>query len=354
MITSLQMDRYGPISSIAWNNLGPINLVIGGNGTGKTTILKAMYSAIRAIEGYGRGDDDSSLTMLLSRKLRGVFQPGTLGNMVTKGAVDPLRFKLEMVPNKPGEIYRLRYNLGPDTHENPLRIKIGVKRRKDHSISPRNTHSIFLPAKEVLSLHKIIMKSRLEDKLTGFDDTYLDLAIALDTGSQVGKDFTAFSQARKALNSIVGGKVAYDETEGRWYFIRGTMKHPMSLTAEGIKKIGILDTLLSNRYLNMDSIVFIDEPEAALHPKAIASFLDILASLALANNRKGIQFFLASHSYYVVKKLHLIAQKQDISIPILHEEEGEWRCENLRDGMPTNGIINESIRLYEEEVDWAL
>jgi len=45
------------------------------------------------------------------------------------------------------------------------------------------------------------------------------------------------------------------------------------VTAEGIKKIAILDTLLGNRYLDTSSIVFIDEPEAALHPQAVSQSL---------------------------------------------------------------------------------
>lgn len=39
--------------------------------------------------------------------------------------------------------------------------------------------SIFIPAKEVLSLFSVILKSREIDKSFGFDDTYYDLAKAL-------------------------------------------------------------------------------------------------------------------------------------------------------------------------------
>ncbi|WP_368501347.1 AAA family ATPase [Oceanobacter sp. 5_MG-2023] len=46
--------------------------------------------------------------------------------------------------------------------------------------------------------------------------------------------------------------------------------------SEGIKKIAILDTLLGNRF----SVVFVDEPESALHPTAIVQLIDILALLA--------------------------------------------------------------------------
>jgi hypothetical protein len=66
-----------------------------------------------------------------------------------------------------------------------------------------------------------------------------------------------------------------------------------------------------------------------------------------------MQIFIASHSYFVIKKLFLIAQEQQISIPVLSYQNNEWVQSDLKDGMPDNPIINESIALYEQEVDLA-
>ena len=123
----------------------------------------------------------------------------------------------------------------------------------------------------------------------------------------------------------------------------------MMATAEGVKKIAILDTLLGNRYLDKESIVFIDEPESALHPTAIVEFLDIITILA----QSGIQFFLATHSYYVIKKLLIIANKYNMPIPtFIANEDGNWSQSCLlADGLPENEIINESIRLFEQEFE---
>lgn len=104
---------------------------------------------------------------------------------------------------------------------------------------------------------------------------------------------------------MFSGKVEFDTKTKSWVYKKGNSKFSMMTTAEGVKKVAILDTLLGNRYLDKDSIVFIDEPESALHPTAIVEFLDIIRVLAQA----GIQFFLATHSYYVIKKLVLIANQ---------------------------------------------
>jgi len=59
---------------------------------------------------------------------------------------------------------------------------------------------------------------------------------------------------------------------------------------------------------------------------------------------------MASHSYFVVKKLFLIAQKQGMSIPVLSaDKDNQWQNSNLLEGMPENEIIGESIRLYKRD-----
>ena len=142
------------------------------------------------------------------------------------------------------------------------------------------------------------MKSREQDKVFGFDDTYLDLARALRQSTQKGRNYPEFAVSRQNLEHILGGRIEYDEASGRWQFRKGSQRFSIGVTAEGIKKIAILDTLLGNRYLDLDAIVFFDEPESALHPSAISALLDIVATLA----SRGIQFFMASHSYFVIKK----------------------------------------------------
>ncbi|MBF0263345.1 MAG: ATP-binding protein [Magnetococcales bacterium] len=337
MLNDVELKNFGPLEQLVWSDLGPINLVIGGNGTGKTFLLKALYSAMRTLEAYKRGNEPRTAGEILADKLYWTFQADKIGDLVTKGADGPLGCWVEF--NK----QQFSYSFGKDTTRQ-------ISSLENH-VQPRSSNSIFLPAKEVLSLHQIILNSRDRDQLFGFDDTYLDLAKALLSLPTKGRNYAGFAESRKMLEQILDGRIEYDQESRRWRFRRGNQWFPIGVTAEGIKKIAILDTLLGNRYLDPDSVVFIDEPESALHPQAISKFLDIVAMLAAS----GIQFFLASHSYFVIKKLYLIAQKQGISIPVLSMEQGgSLGLDNLQEGMPDNPIIDESIRLYKEEVAWAL
>jgi energy-coupling factor transporter ATP-binding protein EcfA2 len=364
MINSVQLKNFGPLVELDWQNLGPINLVIGNNGCGKSFLLKAMYSAVRTLEDYKRGDNPDSAAEILINKLYWTFQAEKIGDLVTRPSDTALAFSMQFNQQD------FSYGFDKDTTKS-------INTLENHVPPPRTDNSIFLPAKEVLSLHHLILKSRDQEKLFGFDDTYLDLAKALQgrpsdafkhigfagAGSGVtpfgqgnffqpapsrkGYGSDDFNQSRNHLEEMIGGKIEYDDVKKRWYFRQGEQRFPMGVTAEGIKKIAILDTLLGNGYLSENSIIFIDEPESALHPEAISKLLDIIAILA----KHGIQFFMASHSYFVIKKLFLIAQQQKISIPVLSQIDDSWQQSDLLDEMPNNPIINESIRLYKEEIN---
>lgn len=336
MITQTTLTNFGPLTNLAWKGLGRINLVIGGNGAGKTFLLKALYAAMRTLEEYQRGDVKDSAAEILSEKLWWTFQEDQIGKLVSRGAADPLRFQMTFQDRD------FRFSFGSDADKSVSAI--------ENHVLPRSSNSIFLPAKEVLSLHSIILKSRDNDRVFGFDDTYYDLARALLQAGTQGRQFNEFLQSRAALKDLLSGKVHFESGKARWNFEQGGNWFPMGVTAEGVKKIAILETLLSNRYLSTDSIVFIDELESALHPSAISKMLDIIWPLA----ERGLQFFIASHSYFVVKKLFLIAQEKGMSIPVISANADGWATADLKEGMPDNPIISESIRLYEEQVNLAL
>jgi hypothetical protein len=299
-------------------------------------LLKAIYSSLRTLEDYKRGNEQRTASEILADKLYWTFQAEKIGDLVSKGADAPLSSTLT-IDNKD-----FSYSFGKDTSKQITSL--------ENHVPPRASNSVFLPAKEVLSLHQIILKSREQDKAFGFDDTYFDLAKALRISTSRGKNFEEFAKSRRELEGILGGVIEYDEATGRWLFVKGRHKFPLGVTAEGIKKIAILDTLLGNRYLNTESVVLIDEPESALHPTAILKLLDIVAVLA----ERGIQFFMASHSYFVVKKLYLIAQERGWSIPVISAHGSNWAHDDLKDGMPDNPIIAESIHLHSQEVELAL
>lgn len=335
MIKDFNLENYGPIISVHGENLGKINLILGKNSTGKTFLLKALYAAIKSHEETHKGNSKQDFVDVLSDKLYWIFQTGKIGDIVTRGEGKKLYSSITLNDNS-----SLVFGFGKDTT-----VKVITTH---NNLTHRASNSVFLPPKEVLSLIDVIYKSSVIDKLFGFDATYVDLITALKIPTQKGRNSDAFTSSRKQLEKMFSGKVEFDIQSKSWVYKKGNSKFSMMTTAEGVKKVAILDTLLGNRYLDKDSIVFIDEPESALHPTAIVEFLDIIQVLAQA----GIQFFIATHSYYVIKKLVIIANHYKMPIPtfIATGDNGEWKQSCLlEDGLPDNEIINESIRLFEAE-----
>lgn len=61
---------------------------------GKTFLLKALYSAIKTVEDYKRGEDVRGSADILSERLRWCFQTEKLGDIVKKGSDSPLYFEM--------------------------------------------------------------------------------------------------------------------------------------------------------------------------------------------------------------------------------------------------------------------
>lgn len=334
MITDFSIINSGPIASVTGRKLGRLNLIIGENGCGKTWLLKSLYCVMRTQEEFGRGQDNRDFHEVLSDKLYWTFQSQSLGDIVRRGKGNRLNTSVVM-----DDQTNLVFGFGQDTSK---QVKPSV-----NTLPTRSDNSIFLPPKEVLSLWNVILRSALQNREFGYDATYSDLVMALQNQPQRGRNYDRFSKSRKQLETMFQGKVSFENNE--WIYKQGNSKFSIHSTAEGIKKIAILDTLLGNRFLTPGSVVFVDEPESALHPTAIVELIDILAVLA----EQGMQIFMATHSYYVVKKLALLAKQKQLALPcFISDIDGVWEqtC-LLDDGLPDTEIINESVRLFEQEFE---
>jgi AAA15 family ATPase/GTPase len=128
----------------------------------------------------------------------------------------------------------------------------------------------------------------------------------------------------------------------------------MNYTAEGIKKMGILTTLIRNRELNTNTVLFMDEPENAMHPGALRIFVKHL----IAMNKAGVQIFLTTHNYFVINQLQIEAKKEESKINCcsIEREERELKARfyDMANEIPENSIINEALAMFDEDIKETL
>lgn len=108
------------------------------------------------------------------------------------------------------------------------------------------------------------------------------------------------------INSLIGGYIYYDVEEKEFLFKKDDNTYHMKNTASGVKQIGILQILLSNRLLNENSFLIIDEPEVNLHPEWQVKFAKLIILLIKELN---ITVFINSHSPQFIEALEVYSAK---------------------------------------------
>ena len=108
----------------------------------------------------------------------------------------------------------------------------------------------------------------------------------------------------KNIEKIIGGQISFGNTG---YQFNSPNLKPIDIqnTASGIKQIGVIQLLLSNRKLNKDSFLIIDEPEVNLHPEWQIKFAKILVLLAKDLN---ITIYINTHSPMFMEAMSLYSE----------------------------------------------
>ncbi|GAA6620815.1 AAA family ATPase [Scytonema sp. NUACC26] len=338
MFKYLLVENLGLFSRLEWQEHQKINILIGKNSTGKTYLLKLLYSIAKSIEEYNKSSEADSKTWksFLSEKLFSVYQPTkqSLGEIIYKGS-DRLTVRTIIR----GDEYS--FYLEKDSKETILQCT-------DLANINLVLNALYIPTKEVITSFDAIAAVNEHLKIFGFDQTYQDIIQALRIPVFNKKLTQSFEEILADLQSILQGELFLENQ--RFLFQQGREKYEISEIPEGIKRIGILALLIRNGTLQKNTILFIDEPEINLHPYAIIPFCDLLFCLS----QIGVQIYLATHSYFVLKEFEILARKYQESIQLCCLEKSDGginiKFNDFKEGMPDNSIIDASIKLYEEDV----
>ena len=376
MISKLHLKNFIAFTDLSIDFSPGINIVIGENGTGKTQLLKAILALSGAGAHSAQADEQLARKLCrlyhpLSGQVGGLRRTGTRGKSVLNGTFAS------------GQVITAKF-YGKDTAAKVTATSGDVP-----------APAIFIPTKEVLSLVRGLTAEQpdLPTIERIFDDGYLDLANQLakegasDLDAKVQLDPRFASIVPRLTNLIDGqyllengrfvfeaGRYVEKDTATRskaqhaqmyqdsteWRFMPSSKQHLSSgMTAEGFRKIGVLQRLLSNGSLNpgVTGPLLWDEPESNLNPKLMKDLVQVLLELA----RNGQQIILATHDYVLLKWFDLLMDKgkgDQVAFHRLYRDSvnGDIQRESQSDYaiVARSAISSAFAELYDEDVKRAL
>ena len=285
-----------------------VNVLIGENATGKTTLLKCLYE----------------LKWTLSR----LYDKNNYALSDANGNA-----------------------LYAKTDENSI---AGIQSREwgNATIGKVLRNFIYIPEKDILEHAKGLL-TFIEQKHTGFNQVYKDVLIAAQDVPTQAQSETQKSIGQKIID-IVGGDIQWDKAEGSFYTMRADgSRIPFANEASGFKKMGFLGLLVSSGQLGPSSVLFWDEPENSLNPELIPKLVDILLELS----RNGVQIFIATHSELLASYFAVNRKKSDKIMFTSLYRDGEKIKANTGDRfdlLEPNNLTEEPVKLYEKEIERGL
>jgi energy-coupling factor transporter ATP-binding protein EcfA2 len=272
-----------------------LNVVIGENGTGKSHLLKVGYAAAQVAYRLGQSQRQTKEEMgrQLADKLVGVFRPDSLGRLVSRKQG---RNRCDVGGRfvAPGGDCSFRFSFATNS-------KTEV-RLKDLPVHFPEAAPVFFPTREMVSVFPGFAAAYRERELE-FDETYYDLALALEATPLRGKRPDSSSRLIEQLEEVMQGRIFVEN--GRFYLrpaAAGAGKLEMPLVAEGIRKIAMVAYLLINGWLRDKATLLWDEPETNLNPRLIRRVAEALMALSA----QGIQVVAATHSLFLLRELELL------------------------------------------------
>ncbi|MEO5367190.1 MAG: ATP-binding protein [Magnetococcus sp. WYHC-3] len=214
--------------------------------------------------------------------------------------------------------------------------------------------AIFIPPREVLSwaakFHTMYAKYALE-----VDETYDDIIMHAYGPALKFPPTGELGEIMELIQRIVGGEVI--EKAGRFHVRqrRGTGPQDdmeMHLVAEGHRKLALLWLLLRNGSLPEAKVLYWDEPEANMNPSMVQHVAHILMVLA----RHGVQIFLASHHYALLKEIDLQKRQAPVKYFALDDSGADGVTVTSWDhyaAITPNKIAEEYLRIYDQELEHA-
>ena len=298
-----------------------INVIIGENGTGKTSLLKVIYAATQEshnkVQETAHFDDYFSKNVKFSDFLNNSAQFSAIWVLIDGESISFNLSDKQMITA--------------------------------YSSYKQQASAVFIPTTEMLSHSKGFLALNQKYKMP-LDQTQVDIVV--NASLPEAREMPAYMQTiLDKISAVIDGEVIQEDDE--FYVLKKDgRKLRFSLEAEGLRKLGLLWKLIRNGLLEPGTVLLWDEPEANLNPELFPLVAEILLEL----QKNGIQIFVATHSYNFAKYLEIRrTETEQVQFHNLYHSEqpgvieasSAYRMEDLR----FNHIMMADNKLLDEIYD---
>lgn len=325
-----------------------INIICGSNSTGKTALLKLMYSLLTAYRQTDtKADTKEKIETRFVDKLTHVFRTEDM-------LVGRLARRKQGSSRTDGKLFFANDKVLTFGFSNRAESHMDLTLpSKDTKPAVQNT-TVYFPPKEIISSTENF-RSLYEDMHIAFEEPYYDLARLLDRPLKKGKNTDEQNAVLKELGDIIKGSIV--QRENKFYLnVAGQGEFEMGLVSEGYRKLATIVYLILNGGLNAQSVLFWDEPETNMNPAMIESLVRAIMQLA----KLGVQVFVTTHDYFLQQYFNMYnaypesnPDNMDIRFIALHRNEAKGVIESelasdIAD-LQHNVIMEEFDRIYNRE-----
>lgn len=304
-----------------------INVLIGENGVGKSTILKMIYAATQNSNPKTRNTLDKFFLSAAGQQSVFVNDKYSDGQIYFRVSSGETYFMEHFTPNTDG--------------------LDSIKIQNSHGWDGENIQSVYIPTTEMLSHSKGFLA--LDQRFNiPFDKTQVDIVAnaSLPEARALSKNML---QVCDKISSAIDGTVV-QENDTFYVQRKNGCRIEFSLEAEGLRKLGLLWKRVRNGLLEPGSILLWDEPEANLNPELFSLVADILLEL----QRNGVQIFVSTHSFNFAMYLEIRRSEQnEVLFHNLYLNDGEIVSQTAcrMDKLSPNHIMIADEKLLDEVYD---
>lgn len=347
-ISSLELNNFMIFNHLEASFSPNINIISGENSTGKTAIIKLLYSCLKAYSNActSRGElTREKIESMLVSKIQGVFRPD-------KDAVGRL------VNRKQGSS---RADIALKFDDQSL-LQIGFGNRQERHVDILNdmildlghVASVYIPPKEIISATENF-GALYDGYHIAFEETYYDLSRLLERPLRKGPNTAEQKKVLQSFEQIINGNIV--QKDRNFYLkVKGAGEFEMGLVSEGYRKIATIIYLILSGSLTKNSVLFWDEPETNMNPKMIKPMVDAIIELS----KMGVQVFVTTHDYFVQQCFNMAAMYPPAQMKAaaltyhfmsLYKTEQGVVCESAErlSDLKHNAVMEEFDQLYDRE-----